>query len=164
MRVLLLLACTLLSGRLRATEVAFYTVTGHCPLTTPVAGLQGSFPSRLAALIHFGRVQRILLAIELTASMVGPVNLDVPAETVRSVVKAILGHSGLLILTCLDTVVLVRDRHEAEPRWLRARVPEFQIARSSLAMANAALWMRVEQIEDPAARGFAGSVPGIRVL
>jgi hypothetical protein len=113
--------------------------------------------SRLASVIQFGQANKIPFGIESTVDLNAQTVTSVPAGKVSSMLKVLLGSTSNWELTCLRGTILIQNRRVAEPAWLNKRVPEFRIPRSTLGMADTALWMQVELLLNPNQGGFTGA-------
>lgn len=134
--------------------------SAQCPLTRHVPAFRRGRQSRFDTLIRFGKENKISFGIESAPNLAEQKEISVPAGTVSSAVRAILDPAGAG-LACLGSVIVIRDPNARQETWLNARLPEFRISRTTLGLADAALWMQVETILNPRPQGFAGDIPGI---
>ncbi len=130
-----------------------------CRLTREVSRFDAPRQSRLSSLRDFARQNRLSFGIESVSSLDKQASISAPSGTVLTIVKAIVGPIAKTI-ECFEGVILVRDQNAPSPKWLNTRVPEFRLNRSRLGLANAALWMRVEVVLNPAQTSFAGDILG----
>lgn len=118
--------------------------------------------SRLAALIRFGRENRLCFGIEFSdASFQDIPVIQLPQTTLREAVEAILvrdqGHS--LAVSTLKGVVIIRSIRSHPPDWLDHRLPRFRIPRMQVVCASLNLSMALERHLNPSIQGFAGDYP-----
>ncbi len=130
-----------------------------CSLSRFVNSFDAPRQSRLASLRDFARQNRLSFGIESSSSLDEQTAITASAGPVLSVVKTILGPTSTVSLRCIGRVILIRDQAPS-PSWLDTRVPDFRLKRSHLGMADAALWMRVELVLNPAQQGFVGDMLG----
>lgn len=133
----------------------------ECPLSRQVKPFSAQNENRLAALVRFGKENRISFGVESFGDLAQRVTTNSGSGTALSTIVDILGTASEYDISCLSGVVVVRHTRTASPKWLDERLPLYQVKRMTFAWANANLWMQLEMLLNPGAGGFAGSMnPG----
>lgn len=125
------------------------------PLLRHISHFRIGPTSVLNALLWLGHDNGVCFGIEYSGlDLNNNVQVDENETTVGEVIRKILGSAYQISVS--EGIVLIRKKGALPPSWLDHRLSDFKIPKVQLMIANASLFMALENDLDKSKKGFGG--------